>query len=357
MKILFLTNDMRVKHFHMASALRTNLDVEIFLLHILSRFGDLGALREYFPYPNRMWYYMMGRRTRLVGDAESSGIFDGIERFSRKTLLRLRPDVIYINESGIELTKDLSWRPKIVCDIEDSTLFDENATEGALKRELNAIRSDNVDFYLFGSAEEHNTAKTVYESSLKKPSRVQYPYVAASTLSRVHVDKTEEFSVVYAGSLFSGGCRDLFSLIEQFGKCRVRLDVYMLNDWTHHWKRLVKIHKKYPSVRAYSRLKLFEVKQVIQKYHAGLCIGGDFKKVKATFGMKPLEYAYAGVVPLGIITSGKEKRVRNLSNGRVFGYTTFVSRAEKDFVNLLHNFDWDYHLMDNHLDKFVELMA
>jgi hypothetical protein len=372
MKVLFLTNDMRVKHFHMASAIRSKYgtDAKIYLMHIWPTHRVVSG--RFLVFRNK------GPIVRLVKDAKESGIFNSIRRYHPNHFENLEPDIVYVNDmDGIKccfppVTKD--WlRFKLICDIEDLAAIDTDIhkDDAPLERESKIFSSPYVDGFLFGSVQELVLANETYPilGWLEKgqhlvSSRVQYPLVAESTLIRSYQrepEKHDEFSVVYAGSVWGGGgYRDLFGQFAKFGKLGINLGVYMLNDWSkHNWDKLNEVAKKYPSVKAFRRLKLFEVKQGIQRYHAGLYLTGDFNKVNATYGMKPLEYAYAGVVPVGITDGRDIGPVRNLSNGKPFGNICTLnelSEAGGWIDNNLKNFDWDYHLMDNHLDKFSELV-
>ena len=369
MKILFLTNDMRVKHFHMASAIRAKMDAEIHLMHIWPTHRVVQAKFGSF--------FGSGPIARFIKDAKESKVFDTVQKYNANAFDKLQPSVVYVNDlDGVRRCFPPIAKPhrfKLVCDIEDlaATDIDVHKDMIPLKREHEIISSPDIDVFLFGSQAEYNEAHKVYTVLSRLSSRgtsfvstrIQYPFVAESTVP-FYTDgytppKNDEFSVVYAGSIWEGGYRDNYSTIIEFGKHGINLDVYLLNDWNAvNWKILSDISKKYPSVKAFPRLKLFEVKQVIQKYHAGLYLTGDFNKVRATYGMKPLEYAYAGVVPVGITDGRDIEPIRNLSNGRPFGYISEVKDVEDtfDFENLLKSFDWDFHLMDNHLDKFSELM-
>lgn len=367
MKILFLTNDMRVKHFHMASAIRAKMDAEIHFMYIWPthriatvRFSELKG---------------SGCVAHFVNDAKESRVFDTVQRYNAKAFDKLQPSVVYVNDlDGVRrcfppIAKPHRFKP--VCDIEDlaATDIDVHKNIIPLKREHEIISNPDIDMFLFGSQDEYNEAHKVYtvlsrlssrRTSLVS-SRVQYPFVAESTLINPssREPKTEEFSVVYAGSIWKGGYRDNYSTIIEFGKQGINLDVYLLNSWNAvNWKMLSDIADKYPSINAFPRLKLFEVKQRIQKYHAGLYLTGDFNKVKATYGMKPLEYAYAGVVPVGVDATDSSKPVKNLSDRKPFGYVTPLEEIRDRYwnYNYLKNFDWDYHLMDNHIDEFKELM-
>lgn len=348
MKILFLASDLQVKHLHMAYALKDNTDHELHFMHQrpTHRFGS-------------------GHVTHFLQDAKESGVFSTINRYfsvfsklsivSKHRIRRLRPDLIYVhNIEGVNAVKGLDWRPTIVCDILDSVLLNTDPSPTAVKRERDAVTSPHVDYLLLPSDGEAQAIKERWDFTAE--SRVQYPLVAKRTLPQHNMKKTDEFSVVYTGSIQSGDeHRDMYGLLEQLGKAEVVVHVYLLNDFsTSQWMILESIARKYRTVHAHRRLPIYHVKTEIQQYHVGLHFGADTAKLRATYGMKPLEYAYAGVTPVCI--SEQPRAAYNLSDGEPFGYIAEVNNIEEKYDGeRLSAFDWEHHLMDNHLKKFKEL--
>jgi len=362
MKVLFLTDDLRVKHYHMAAALKDMGVAEPNLLHMKPTFFDIKAIAKFFPYPNRAWYYARANTTKFVRDLKGDDVFSTHARYSKKRLRALNPDVIYVNKlAAIELIEEAGIKAKIVLDVEDSALINKDIFDNqkAIEWELKAMNHEMVDTILFGSHSEMVQTIKAYDSIISKDLRVQYPFVAKRTCVPAGF-KTKEFSLVFAGSLWSGGeYRDGFKLLEEIAQTGILIDVFLLNSWSsHNWKLLKDLSRKYSNLGAFKRTKIQDLKKHINKYHAGLCLSaGNYMKVAATWGMKPLEYAYADVVPVAIsIDKYDPFGICNLSDCKEFGYIAKADTIQKDFCIRLHDFDWDYHIMDNHVDKFSELM-
>jgi hypothetical protein len=261
----------------------------------------------------------------------------------------------------LKLLESLDIDAKIVFDVLDSQVVDSENFDNqlALKIEHESITHELVDTVLFASQMEMNWTLERY-SDLSKNCRVQYPLVARRTIPRTHKRKLDEFTIVYAGSLWlGGGYRDGFSVLRRIAQAGLNLDVYLLNDWSkENWNALVQLSNDHRSLRAFRRIKYQDLKHHISQYHAGLYLSaGNFLKLAATRGMKPLEYAYAGVTPVGVSVDNYEPfPIRNLSNGVEYGYTARPEEIRKEYVNPLRVFDFKFHIMDSHVDKFTELM-
>jgi hypothetical protein len=169
--------------------------------------------------------------------------------------------------------------------------------------------------------------------------------------------KTDDFTVVYAGSIW-GGYRDVVGQLTEIARSGIETHVYMLNDFVkHQWDRMEQRAEATDGLHLHRRFPFATIKAVIQRYHAGLHFAMTDDKTSATYGMKPLEYAYAGVVPFCIDASLDSRPAYNLSDDKEFGYVVASpDDVEHDFNPfLLKHFDYDYHLMDTHIHEFKEL--
>ena len=284
--------------------------------------------------------------------------FKEASNFSEEKIQDLDPDVIYLSSASYETSRkilSLDLDIPIVLDIEDSALFHRNFRPPSVSRERIGkerilISHPKVSTVLWGSDPERDLASTHYRDiSPRKPFITMYPFVAKHTLPNTVKEKTDEFSVVYLGSIWTGSdYRNYFPAIEKICETGVKLTVYLLNSWSrHNFKIASNLAKKHPNFDVEEFVPYDKAKEQISKYHVGL--SGNFfgfVKTKATFGMKPLEYAYAGVQP-----SSLGHPIKNLSDGKEFGYCCTPETIVENFEHNLDHFDWDYHLMDNHLEE------
>lgn len=359
MKVLFLTNDISVKHFHMACAMRS-VDFETHSMHFLPRgLPIIAALKKLPRY--RKAQDVLSRRAWFARDNNLDVAFDSVHRYNPNRMMRMEPDVIYVNgQAGVDAVywyDSVRTKPTVVYDIEDCALadIDVGGRGKYIKAESAAASDEVVDWVLFGSIGEMQLASEKYCWLVDKQCRVQYPFVSAATIPPMELHKRKrKFTAVYAGSIWKGGYRgpEMFETIAETG---LQLHVYMSNDWDkpnfNHMKGLA---AKYPNLKLKRRKSFFDVKLCLSTYQVGIFVSGPYMKQHMTIGMKPLEYAYAGVQPVSV---GNDHilPIVNLSDGKEYGYRANPDRIKKDFVSRLHYFDTFFHLMENHLHEFREL--
>ena len=369
MKILFLNDDLGVKQYHMACAMKDNIeDIEIHLQHINATGYSFRTALRWFPRPRAMYRLFFKNRTRMVKDLElNSYPFDSVMQFSPKRVNEFMPDVIYINSrASLQAVKKSEVKAKVVYDVEDSAVaLDPSKNKKKLiDYEMKSIGDNIVDWILFGSKGEMQQWRLYYKEQYKidKQHRVQYPYVAKRTRSKCIGDFPKygffdyNGAIVYIGSIMhSKSDRNLSSKFEWIMKHKIPITVFMLNDWsTSEFNRLIHLEYNNPFFNLRRRVPLYEIKSIIRGYHLGLCLSGGRFKQSLTYGMKPLEYAYAGVQPVTV--GGKPVPIVNLSDGKEFGFHVESPYfLDEDYPRNLKNFDWDYHLMDSHIHEFKEL--
>lgn len=306
-------------------------------------------------------YRGLKNKVRKIQAEYSPDPFRTIQEFNQSKALDLDPDVIYISSSSMYEKrleeKFLNLDYPIILDVEDSTLLSQDVVKSdtfkeRLDKEKKLVSFPSVMIVLWGSDSERNAALKYYKKdSNKKPFITVYPYVAERTIPRYQKEKKES-SVVYAGSIWEGGYRDYFPIIERIGKKGINLTVYMSNSFNrYNWNKLLKTSKKYSSVLVEKNYPFHKIKEELSQFQIGLAGSTvDCLKYRATYGMKPLEYAYAGVQPASIGNS-----INNISDDNEFGYCCSPETILDDYQSNLHRFDWNYHLMDNRLGEVIQL--
>lgn len=359
MKLLMIVQDLGVKQYHLACALTDSYDVECHL-STLNPFG-LNWRRCFLGFPNvKNMYRGLHNKVRRIQAGYSPDPFITISEFNQSKVFNLDPDVIYVSSTiygkGIE-EKVLNLDYPIILDVEDSILLDRDVVKSEtfkrrLDKEKKLVSFPSVMLVLWGSDGEKNAALKYYKKDANKKSFITvYPYVAERTIPKYQKEK-KELSVVYAGSIWEGGYRDYFPIIERIGKKGINLTIYMSNSFNrYNWNKLRKTSKKYSSVLVENNYPFHEIKEELSQFQIGLTgFTIDCLKYRATFGMKPMEYAYAGVQPASIGNS-----INNISDDKEFGYRCSPETLLDDYQYNLHRFDWNYHLMDNRLDEVNQL--
>lgn len=362
MKLAMICHDLTVKQYHLACAIADNYSWDLRFYYTRLNKINWGTVFKQLPY-----LYNAGRclksqieRKAFYVNYEYGKPLDKIQPYNPRDVEEYAPDIIYITSASQFTCKiSLNNHPKtpFILDIEDSQLFrtdykkDENRNE--IKSEGKLTSHEQVKIITWGSHAELTKAYEVYGDQ-GKPSILLYPLVARRTLPPKLDDKTPYFSAVYLGSIWQGkGYRNLFPIISEIAESRINLHVYLLNSWNKpNWKRIKKLGEKYPNLTPHPFTPYAKAKQEISRFHVGLCGSPeDYEKTNSTYGMKPLEYAYAGVQPVSLGIP-----IRNLSDGREFGYCSSPQQIQKEYQHNLDQFDREYHLMDNHLDQLIKEM-
>ena len=118
------------------------------------------------------------------------------------------------------------------------------------------------------------------------------------------------------------------------------------------WQKFSELAVRYENFHLEKFVTFGRIKSIISKHHVGLVyLPSDSEKIKATFGMKPFEYAYANVQPASV-----GSKLIDLESKKEFGYECSPKTIESEFKNNLVNFKKEENLMDNHVfELFVEL--
>lgn len=360
MKLAMICHDLTVKQYHLACAIADTYYWDIRFYHTRLDKINWSIVFKQLPY-----LYNAGRCLKSQIERKSFYVkheygkpLDKIQHYNPKDVEEYAPDIIYITSASQYTYKiALDNHPKIpfILDIEDSQLFRTDYKKEGNKDEIeneNKITShQQVKIITWGSQAEIDKACKYYGEP-EKPWILLYPLVARRTLPRELDDKTPDFSVVYIGSIWEGkGYRNFFPVLSDIAESGVNLDVFLLNSWNKpNWNKLKKLDRKTSNLTAYPFIPYAKIKQEISRYHVGVCGSPeDFEKTNSTYGMKPLEYAYARVQPISLGIP-----IRNLSDGREFGYCSSTKTIEDDYQCNLDRFDREYHLMDNHLDQLVK---
>ena len=204
----------------------------------------------------------------------------------------------------------------------------------------------------WGSSEEKKLGERKLELG-SSDSLLLYPFVAKlTTRGRWPLEKTENFSVAYAGSIWAGGHRDHYKIFEAIGRQKIDLYVYMANSSNrHNWNLMRQLQKTYPTIKLFPAVDYYSIKDVLSQHHAGLVVTNDqFMKTRFTFGMKPFEYAYADVQVASI-----GMPIKNLNTGTEYSYNCTPETIQSAFEDKRYMFDKNYHLMDRHLNGLLNI--
>lgn len=368
-RILMLRRDLGVKQYHLACSLVDELKWECQLM--LPRVGGLnwyGCFRQ-FPRPKQMLLHLLWQDRSLLLNQQPNRDpakedyalpFSSISRFSKENILSLEPDLIYLSSDTSDwMRKKLfgyNLGVPVIVDVEDSMIWRKDIYvyhkwREMVERESQLISNDQVVKVAWASDLERIASRNYYQEVVNKDFVTLYPFVAKRTIPTLLEKKTDAFSVVYLGSSWLRSGRDYFPFIKEIVKNGVQLTIFLINSvfpFERSYAKYRRLARRYENLEVNPCIPYAEAKSVISKFHVGL-VGAlnDIMKYRATFGMKPLEYAFANVQPasLGI-------PLKNLSNGKEFGYVCAPETIESAFVNNLKNFDYNYHLMDNHLGLF-----
>jgi hypothetical protein len=232
-------------------------------------------------------------------------------------------------------------------DIEDLTYYQtahpEERNKSKLKSEQQKI--DTAKLVTFGSKGEYETALQLYK--FWGEFEVFYPYIAKRTIPVKYKAKDKEFSLVYAGSVFTGSYRSFYGVFEQIlNSSDFPFVCYFLN-WNNRYERMrmLELEDKYEDFILRKPVSFSKLKYEISNFAAGLYISLNiYRKPQLTNGMKPFEYAYANVQPVSI-------GVKLENFGKEFGYESTPTTIKEDYVDNLKNFDFDNNLMDNNLER------
>lgn len=364
MKILFINQDLDVKQYHLACALTDKYNIECHLALLFPNGLNWKRALSAFPHPRGMLYFLRTHRAFMARQLKNDTInpFKTVKAFNKHNLLELDPDLVYIS-SNTDSTFDYRNLGKypIFYDIEDFIEFDKDIVgyKKAFTRMMENHRIIHNPMVLgvgFGSLAECKSASMLFgpEEHGRKPYITLYPFVAKRTLPKKVKDKTNIFSIVYAGSFWRGdGYKDISKTFLKILSNGLDLTVYIVNSWHKPTMEYLKsITSNYDNFHIKPVVSFGKIKEEISCYHVGLKGGFiGYKKTKATFGMKPLEYAYADVQPVSLGHS-----LNNLSDNKEFGYCTTPEDIQYNYQNNLENFDWNYHLMDNHLADLRSLI-
>jgi hypothetical protein len=358
---VFINNRTGVKQYHLACALTDQYNVECYFLSLLpTGLNWLGSIRQ-LPKIRKSLTQLVAIRDYFAKTSRQNGSpFLSIEQFSLKRLRSIDPDFVYVSSFVNEsFSPDMIEYP-ILYDIEDSILLDRNIIkldkyQWRLKREETFIKNQNVKIIAWGSETEKTEALKQNNLVIDKEVCVIYPFVAKRTLLQKTYEKTKHFSVVYSGSVWlENEHRNFIPSFLKIIKQNIDLTVYLLNSF--NWRvyyTLKRLSFKHSNFHVKKFVGYNKLKEELSKYHVG--VDGNFlgyEKTRATFGMKPLEYAYANVQPASL-----GHPICNLSDGKEFGYCTTPENIEQKHQNNLKHFDWNYHLMDNRIDKLMRLIG
>jgi hypothetical protein len=337
MKILFVSTMLGVKQFHLASALTEKYGFECHFAHTFTNGLNWKLGLSKFPKIKKMISHTINSRNFHSKD--------DYEIFKNSSF-----DWIYCNT----LIDEIPNFSNIWLDIEDLSYYTSINPE---KRNLSKIQIeqkaiDKAKIITFGSKGEKKKAEYIYYFQDTEP-LLMYPYVAKRTIPKIFKKKDKDFSLVYAGSSYPGGYRDFFSVFEEIlENIDYNFTIY-LTSWRNYssWNKIQKLAKKYPNLIIKKSLSFTWIKYAISNFHVGLTVfRPEYRKPQLTFGMKPLEYAYANVQPVSI----GSKLIGN--NNKEFGYQSNPQTIKEDYVNNLANFDKEKNLMDNNMKKIVGLM-
>lgn len=349
-----IVRDLGVKQYHLACALTDRYDFDCHLL-ILNTFG-LNWKHCILGFPKIKKMYRGLKKTVIKFREEySPDPFITFSGFNKEKIFNLDPDVIYISSLKCEkrIKEVLNFDYPMILDVEDSILLKQDVVKSEkfkeqLDIEKKLVSSSGVRLVLWGSDTEKNMALKFYQKeAYKKPFITVYPFVAERTIPKDQ-KKKKELSVVYAGSIFKGSYRDYFPIIERIGKKKINLTVFMSNsDNRYYWNKLLKITNKHSTLVSKKYVPFHEIKEEISKFQIGLTGSTiDCLKLRATYGMKPLEYAYAGVQPASI-----GNKIKNICDENEFGYCCTPESLLDNYQYNLHKFNRNYHIMDNRLDE------
>lgn len=362
MRLLMVHRDLTVKQYHLACALMDRYGYDCYMMTLEPFTFNWRAGLNKFPSPRHMLgraLYQRAHQARLIHNSPFKELFT----YNPAKVAEIDPDVVYFtgashnNEKVQELIE--SFDKPFICDVEDSALFHYDAlpTDALLSRivrEQKAIANEKVKLVLWGCRGERRYAEQYHNATFRmlaiatKPFITVYPLVAKRTLRFHAKSKRNRFSVVYLGSVYPNGYRNYIPAIERIGRSNISLTVYLLNSFHPSVLRILqKLASKYPSLTIRKFVPFDKAKEEISQYHVGL--GGcmeDYAKYRVTYGMKPLEYAYAGVQPASIGLS-----MHNLSDGQEFSYCCTPETIERDYEHNLDRFDYEAHLMDNNLEE------
>jgi len=338
--ISIISKDVGVKPYHMACALT-----------------DMGhTVNMYYTSPDRpfwgMWGGLMRRKYKnhtFYADRykKSSYPFKKVLPIKKYTDSDLA--IVSSTAKGL-LDPVLLKNTPFIFDVEDSTHINHKIlTDMQLNNGLRLERKfiEQAIAVTWGSDGEQDTADEFHV--IKIPSMTLYPMVARSTIPMtVYHPMSSRPKVVYAGSIWSGSYRDYLDLfISMVEANNLHLTILMLNSYNQpNWKRMKTFADNYPNVSLLPAIPYEDIKRVLSNYDIGI-VGGNqvYDKMRITYGMKPLEYAYAGIhiASLGI-------PVNNLSDKQPFSYQTTPDSIITDLnTDAIKNFDYDYHLMDRQL--------
>jgi hypothetical protein len=337
-----------VKQYHLACALTDKYGFECHFAHTWTNGLNWRLGLKKFPNLKKMVSNSLYLRNYQY--EEDYEVFETVNHLSKIGLKESGFDWVYCNT----LVEKMPDFPNIWLDIEDLSYY---TTSDPKKRNLNRLPEDQkainkAKIVTFGSKGELKTAKRLYNFQHYKP-ELMYPYVAERTLPKTFKKKDDDFSLVYAGSSYAGSYRDFFPMFEEIAKNADYNFTIYLTSWRNRysWNKLLELAEKYPNLTAKKSVSFAKLKYEISNFHAGLTIfKNKFRKAQLTFGMKPLEYAYAKVQPVSIGNKLMEK------NNTQFGYQSTPETIEKDFIRNLSNFNRFMNLMDNNIGKIVELM-
>jgi len=353
MKVLFIGNELGVKQYHLACALADNCNVKPYFL-------DYDVM-NYLPISKKVKLFAKRRLVRYQSKAKQIRRYDPINPFvdigdlTKDGLEDIDPDVVYISHTVMKIPEYVFNYP-FFYDIEDFIWLNRDIakirTDSLFKR-LRILRKVILRHNLIGvgagSYKEQEAVK--YVLRYKNPILL-YPFVAKRTLPRKINPKTENFSVVYAGGV-SSGYRDFVPYFKEILGSGLDLTVFMNNSNNYWYYKKVKKLKIYPNFTLYRQEMYSKIKETISEFHVGLTGNFiNFRKSGATFGMKPLEYAYANVQPVSL-----GYPLFNLSDSESFGYVATADKIKELYKDNLKNFDFDYHLMDTHISNFYDVLA
>ena len=348
MKILFVNRTLGVKQYHLACALTDKYGVDCYFAHTWTNGMNWKAGLEKFPNLKKIVSHTY--KLRNYPQKDDYEVFKEVHPYSKIHLMKSEFDWIYCN-TLIDKIPDF---PNIWLDIEDLSYYNSNNPKerifSQLQKEQEAIYQAKI--ITFGSEGEKLKAEILHWFPDSQP-EVIYPYVAKRTIPKMFKKKDEEFSIVYAGSSYEDSPRDFFPVFEKIVQNKdQKLTVY-LSNWRnkYSWNKLEKLAERYPNLIAKKSVPFSKLKYEISNFNVGLTVlRPEYRKFQLTYGMKPLEYAYAKVQPVSI----GEHLIDN-SYGE-FGYKSTPQTIERDFVRNLHNFNEYRNLMDNNIRKIYELL-
>ena len=348
MKIVFLNARLDVKQYHLACALADRYRAQCYFLH--------------YPFTRFLPLY---QRLKFIGKKVLYGHNDFVDEcrkdphnpfhyigpFSLNTLQTLDPDLVYISHL-IDWVPEKVFSYPIFYDVEDFILVNRDFLPAPTIAARMACYQWFLDRPLVGVGCSSPIEQERFSKYYHCQAILLYPFVAKRTVPKFLPPKHEDFSVVYAWGISRVGYRDFYTSFQSILQAGIPLTCFMNNSHSPKDVKYICRLQSYPHFTFYKHQPYGIIKEKLAPFHVGLIgqfVGYD--KMAITYGMKPLEYAYAGVQPA---TLGYP--LCNLSNGREFSYSPIHPKwIQEKYDSRLDQFDFEYHLMDHHVTELMEV--